>query len=97
LGTIRYGAGVFVAHEQLQQNALRMLGSARVLAYRYRLHTWADRYAERGWPVGTPEYLLRGYFRLLRETRDVARLVGCALDRRRTNGCWTSPVETASR
>ncbi|MCS7475449.1 hypothetical protein ACFFQW_15365 [Umezawaea endophytica] len=72
-----------LAHEQLQQDAIRMLGEARVAGYRQRLHLWADRYRERGWPIGTPEYLLRGYFWLLRELGETSRLVGCALDRSR--------------
>src|SRR5208282_1194039 len=31
-------------------------------------------------PVGTPEYLLRGYFQMLTATGDTARLVACATD-----------------
>lgn len=72
-----------LAHEQLQQDAIRMLGPAQVNAYRERLHAWADGFRDQGWPIGTPEYLQRGYFRLLHETGDVARMLACALDRPR--------------
>ena len=40
-------------------------------------------YRAQGWPAETPEYLLRGYFRLLLDTADVPRLIGCATDRAR--------------
>lgn len=72
-----------LAHEQLQQDAIRMLGEAQLARYRQRVHEWAGQYRELGWPIRTPEYLLRGYFRLLRETGETARLVDCALDRSR--------------
>ncbi|MFD9733272.1 hypothetical protein [Umezawaea sp. NPDC059074] len=72
-----------LAHEQLQQDAIRMMGEARMADLRQRLHLWADRHRERGRPIGTPEYLLRGYFGLLRELNETSRLVGCALDRDR--------------
>lgn len=72
-----------LAHEQLQQDAIRMLGAAQVAAYRDRLHFWAGQYRDQGWPLRTPEYLLRGYFRLLHETADTERMVSCALDRQR--------------
>lgn len=72
-----------LAHEQLQQDAIRMLGPARVAGFRQRLHDWADGYRAAGWPSGTPEYLMLGYFRLLRETGEVDRLARCALDRTR--------------
>lgn len=68
-----------LAHEQLQVQALAKLGPT-VTGYRDRLHRWAESYRSRGWPPGTPEYLLRGYFTLLRTTGDVQRLVVCAVD-----------------
>ncbi|QFZ21560.1 P-loop domain-containing protein [Saccharothrix syringae] len=79
----RRGRVYLMAHEQLQQDAVRMLGGARLAGFRRRLHEWADAHRDRGWPAGTPEYLLVGYFRLLRETGEVARLTRCALDRAR--------------
>lgn len=72
-----------MAHEQLQRDALRMLGEERLAGFRQRLHDWAERHRAAGWPGGTPEYLLLGYFRLLRETGEVDRLIRCALDRAR--------------
>ncbi|HVV09550.1 hypothetical protein [Amycolatopsis sp.] len=72
-----------LGHQQLQQEATRMLGENRLAGYRRRLHDWADGYRDRGWPPGTPEYLLRGYYRLLQDTSDTERLVRCALDRAR--------------
>lgn len=72
-----------LAHEQLQQDATRMLGPNRLAAYRQRLHEWASGYRERSWPVSTPEYLLRGYHRLLRETHEIGLLVDSGLDRAR--------------
>ena len=70
-----------LGHEELQAAAAVRLGPARLERYRERLHDWAQDYQGRGWPTGTPEYLLRGYFRLLLEATDLPRLVGCATDR----------------
>jgi tetratricopeptide (TPR) repeat protein len=72
-----------LAHEELQQAALRSLGSGELAALRDRLHEWAERYREQGWPAGTPEYLLRGYHRLLHATGDLARMTALATDRAR--------------
>jgi hypothetical protein len=44
------------------------------------LYTWADSYRADGWPPGTPEYLLSGYFRLLVTLGDLPRMVTCAAD-----------------
>lgn len=77
-------ADVYVlGHEELQVDVLRRLSAPRVAEYRERLHAWADRYREEKWPAGTPEYLLRGYFRLLGADRDRDRMTGLALDRAR--------------
>ncbi|HEV2259642.1 MAG TPA: DUF4062 domain-containing protein, partial [Streptosporangiaceae bacterium] len=70
-----------LGHEELQAAAAAALGPGRVERYRERLHGWAEDYRARGWPVETPEYLLRGYFRLLLETADLLRLAECATDR----------------
>ena len=69
-----------LGHEELQATAIRYLGEHRLVGYRDRLHAWADTYAQKGWPAVTPEYLLRGYFRLLTDTGDLSRLVACAAD-----------------
>ncbi|BEL06110.1 hypothetical protein Q0Z83_043010 [Actinoplanes sichuanensis] len=69
-----------LAHEELQRQALALLGPKRLGEYRAMLHRWADTYRDRGWPADTPEYLLRGYVRLLKDTADVRRLLALAGD-----------------
>ncbi|MFC9005640.1 P-loop NTPase family protein [Streptomyces microflavus] len=69
-----------LGHEELQSTALTMLGRDRLVGYRGRLHDWAGTYRDRGWPPATPEYLLRGYARLLRVTADLPRAVTYATD-----------------
>jgi hypothetical protein len=69
-----------LGHEELQQAATSYIGEPRLAEYRTRLHTWADIYRTPAhgrlpWPAGTPEYLLRGYPRMLSTTGEVARLV----------------------
>ncbi len=74
-------AQVYVlGHEELQTAAAHSLGKARLMEYRERLHTWAEGYRQQGWPAQTPEYLLRGYFRMLQDADDIARLIACAAD-----------------
>jgi tetratricopeptide (TPR) repeat protein len=75
--------GVYVfGHEELQRMAEgEYLGNARLEVYRTQLHNWADRYQEAGWPENTPEYLLRGYYRMLLSTGDRRRVIACAIDR----------------
>jgi tetratricopeptide (TPR) repeat protein len=70
-----------LAHEELQQTASYVLSEQRLLGYRQRLHDWASRYRETGWPERTPEYLLRGYYRMLHATADIPRMVALATDR----------------
>lgn len=73
--------GIYLlGHEELQASAEERLGGALIAGYRERLHRWADGYRESGWPADTPEYLLRGYHRLLVATGDTARMVACATD-----------------
>ena len=72
-----------LAHEELQNIAVQYLGERRLDGYRQRLHTWADRYRDDEWPLETPEYLLRGYYRLLHVLDDVPRMVACATDHAR--------------
>lgn len=74
-----------LGHEELQHEAERLFGTARLAGYRSRLHTWADQYRDAGWPAETPEYLLRGYYRLLRSTGDSERVVACGTDTVRHN------------
>ncbi len=69
-----------LGHEELQQQATRFLGASRLEAYRHRLHNWADRYRGQKWPRDTPEYLLRGYYRLLHTIADISRMLVCATD-----------------
>ncbi|MCS7478573.1 hypothetical protein ACFFQW_17985 [Umezawaea endophytica] len=69
-----------LGHEELQAIAVAALGLSKLEHYRARLHAWADGYREQGWPVSTPDYLLRGYFAVLVETDDVPRMVACATD-----------------
>ncbi|MFT7837119.1 hypothetical protein Q5530_13315 [Saccharothrix sp. BKS2] len=79
-GRWRPGTVYLLGHEELQATAEERLGRAAIAGYRDRLHRWADGYRDRGWPEDTPEYLLRGYHRLLVATGDTARLVSCATD-----------------
>ncbi|MGW3792206.1 hypothetical protein ACWD8I_13705, partial [Micromonospora arida] len=73
---------VFVlGHEDLQVMARQRFGVKRMAAYLDRLHRWAQKYWDGGWPEDTPEYLLRGYFRLLSEIGDTTRLLACGSDR----------------
>ncbi|WP_344246638.1 hypothetical protein [Actinocorallia libanotica] len=75
---------VFVlAHEELQANALASLGGQVLAGFRERLHTWCDTYRSQGWPIGTPEYLLRGYFRFLHKHNDLSRMIELVVDRAR--------------
>jgi tetratricopeptide (TPR) repeat protein len=69
-----------LGHEELQATARAYFGDQRLIGYQNGLQAWAKEYRDRGWPAGTPEYLLRGYFRMLTATGDTARLVACATD-----------------
>ena len=69
-----------LGHEELQVTATAYLGDQRLTGYQNRLHAWAEEYRDRGWPIGTPEYLLRGYFQMLTAAGDTTRLVACATD-----------------
>jgi hypothetical protein len=64
-----------LGHEELQKAASRYFGQAGLAEYRKRLHSWADGYNSKGWPIDTPEYLLRGYFRLLRAYNEISRVI----------------------
>ncbi|MFE5028150.1 hypothetical protein ACFRAO_33780, partial [Streptomyces sp. NPDC056656] len=72
-----------LGHEELQQTAVRFLGDARLAQYRQRLHAWAEQYRSNKWPAESPEYLMRGYFRMLHADGDLPRMISCALDKTR--------------
>lgn len=72
-----------LGHEELQSQAEEMLGTSETDLYRAKLHTWAEEWRGRDWPEETPEYLLRGYFRMLRSTGDLERMLRCGADTRR--------------
>ncbi|MFB7865224.1 hypothetical protein [Streptomyces sp. NPDC056069] len=69
-----------LAHEELHAHAREMLGEPALEICRMQLHEWSQEYRESGWPPDTPEYLLKGYFQLLRATNDLDRMVDCAVD-----------------
>jgi hypothetical protein len=72
-----------LGHEELQISAQQFLGERRLSVYRQKLHTWAERYRQLGWPPDTPEYLLRGYYRMLYATGDISAIFANATDRAR--------------
>ncbi|MFJ2215895.1 trypsin-like peptidase domain-containing protein [Streptomyces sp. NPDC101062] len=76
--------GYLFAHETLLVTALAELGPD-VRPYRERLHTWAARYAERGWPQDTPSYLLQAYARMVTGHGDLDRATALATDLRRSD------------
>jgi hypothetical protein len=69
-----------LGHEELQATSRTYFGGQRLGGYQDRLHAWAEEYRDRGWPVGTPEYLLSGYFQMLIATNDTVRLAAFAAD-----------------
>ncbi|ALO10481.1 hypothetical protein AQF52_4887 [Streptomyces venezuelae] len=69
-----------LAHEELAASARVMLGARELDRWRTVLRAWAARWQQRGWPEGTPEYLLHGYVPMLRAVGDVSGVVDCALD-----------------
>ncbi|MFD6071597.1 hypothetical protein, partial [Amycolatopsis lurida] len=72
---------VFIlGHEELQATAERFLGEAELGHYRARLHDWAAEFRGNGWPPDTPEYLLLGYFELLKARGDTDEMIKCATD-----------------
>ena len=77
----RAGPEVYLlGHEELQVTARTYFGRQRLADYQDRLHAWAQEYRDLGWPGGTPEYLLSGYFQMLTAVGDTARLAACATD-----------------
>ncbi|WP_435593565.1 hypothetical protein [Nocardia sp. bgisy118] len=72
-----------LGHEDLHATAAAELGDHQLGACRQRLHDWAERYRDLGWPPQTPEYLLRAYHRLLADTDDLPRMIAVATDHAR--------------
>lgn len=91
-----------LGHETLQEAASEFLGAEQIRAYQDQLHAWADRWQERGWPDESPEYLLRGYYRLLQATGNLERMIACTTDRHRqdammrTSGSDRAAIEEIS-
>ncbi|SEB90442.1 hypothetical protein [Streptomyces sp. TLI_105] len=80
-GRWRSQVAIYVlGHEEIQRQALRFLGETRLAGYRERIHAWAEGFRAAKWPIGSPEYLLHGYFKLLHSTGDLPRMVACATD-----------------
>ncbi|MFJ1934278.1 hypothetical protein ACIOGZ_16690 [Kitasatospora sp. NPDC088160] len=76
------------AHEEIRQSAADLVTGPELTGCRARLHQWAQRYRDEGWPSTTPEYLLRGYTQLLQELGDSRRLVELVGDRARHERLW---------
>ncbi|GGU91750.1 hypothetical protein GCM10010275_30830 [Streptomyces litmocidini] len=74
------GDSYLLAHEELAAGAREMLGERELGRWRAVLRDWSENWRRRGWPEGTPEYLLHGYVPMLRAAGDVNGVVGCALD-----------------
>ncbi|MFD4443637.1 tetratricopeptide repeat protein [Nocardia sp. NPDC058519] len=80
-GRWRQQIAVYVlCHEEIQQQAARFLGQDQLAMYRDRIHSWVDRYRANKWPAETPEYALRGYFKLLQTEVDIIQMLSCATD-----------------
>ncbi|PSL55830.1 NACHT domain-containing protein [Saccharothrix carnea] len=74
-----------LGHEELQTAAITMLGDSRIEGYRDRLHRMYVRYREAGWPPSSPEYLLSGYFNMLKAVGDLPIMITCGTDLARHN------------
>ncbi|CAL9458872.1 hypothetical protein SUDANB95_02579 [Actinosynnema sp. ALI-1.44] len=74
-----------LGHEELQTAAITMLGDTRIRGYRDRLHEMYERYRQAGWPPFSPEYLLSGYFNMLKAVGDLPRMITCCTDLARHN------------
>ena len=68
------------AHQTLSDLATHDTFAAALPALRNELHTWADEFAEAGWPTSAPSYFYIIYPQLLAGLQDTERLVTLALD-----------------
>ncbi len=80
--TTRRRQGYILAHRTLHETAEQELG-AHLDRHRARLDTWCEDHRRRGWPVGTPAYLLHDLPRVLAAAGDTARLATLATDPQR--------------
>jgi Trypsin-like peptidase domain len=71
--------GYVLAHRTLREAAERELGP-RLDEYQARLQAWCEDHRKRGWPAGTPAYLLHDYPRVLAAAGDAAPLAELATD-----------------
>jgi hypothetical protein len=69
-----------LGHEALHAEATLRLKEPALDTYRRQLIEWAERVWAQGWPSSTPQFLLQGYPRLLREAGDLGRMVDCVTD-----------------
>ncbi|MFE6460821.1 hypothetical protein ACFVP0_25615 [Streptomyces cinereoruber] len=74
------GEAYLLAHEELAVQAREMLGARELGRWRAALCDWAEEWRARGWPTGSPAYLLHGWFPMLRAVGDLERMLTCALD-----------------
>jgi len=68
------------AHDTLRDEAVDRIGKVEFGRHRAAVHEWAGVYEAAGWPEGTPDYILRGYFALLRAAGDASRMLTLATD-----------------
>lgn len=61
-------------HADLLEITAAELGEEAIQAHRDAVFSWADSYADLGWPKDTPAYLLTGYPAFLAQIPDAARL-----------------------
>jgi tetratricopeptide (TPR) repeat protein len=71
-------------HEALRETTIKHLG-VTLQKYESRIHGWADKYRQPqgkqpAWPSNTPQYLIRGYVRMLIQNGDTERLAALATD-----------------
>ncbi|MEV0675121.1 hypothetical protein AB0I60_01220 [Actinosynnema sp. NPDC050436] len=68
-----------LGHDDLRAAAAELVHD-RLPEHRDRLHAWARDHARRGWPAGTPEYLLRGYHAMLVAAGELDRATALCTD-----------------
>ena len=70
------------AHDTLMSEAC-VLFESDLPFFRGAVHSWADEYAQSGWPVTAPRYLLAPYAKMLKDIGEPARLAAIATSRSR--------------